>query len=75
VGTFAHSLSVLTEEDFHAYTAAFERTGFSHAMRNELVEELIVEGEAKVMRNRTGSPQDPAKAARGRANQTAERKK
>jgi len=44
-------------------------------MRNELVEELSVEGEAKVMRNRTGSPEDPAKAVRGRAKQAAERKK
>jgi hypothetical protein len=44
-------------------------------MRNELVEELIVEGEAKVMGKRTGSPEDPAKAARGRAKQAAESKK
>jgi hypothetical protein len=44
-------------------------------MRNEFVEELIVEGEAKVLQNRTGSPEDPVKAARGRAKQAAERKK
>jgi hypothetical protein len=44
-------------------------------MRNELVEELTVEGEAKVLQNRTGSPEDPAKAARGRAKQATERKK
>jgi hypothetical protein len=44
-------------------------------MRNELVEELNVEGEARVMRNRTASPEDLAKRARGRANQAAERKK
>jgi hypothetical protein len=44
-------------------------------MRNELVEELLVEGGAKVLRNRTGSPEDPAKAARGRVKQAAERKK
>ena len=44
-------------------------------MRNELVEELIIEGEAKVMQNRTGSSEDPAKPARGRAKQAAERQK
>jgi hypothetical protein len=27
----------------------------AHDLRNELVEELLVEGEAKVMQNRTGS--------------------
>ena len=42
-------------------------------MRNELVEELIVEGEAKVLQNRAGSPEEPVKAARGRAKQAAER--
>jgi hypothetical protein len=47
----------------------------THAMRNELVEELIVEGEAKVLQNRTGRPKDSAKLARGRAKQAAERKK
>jgi len=47
----------------------------SHAMRNELVEELIIEGEAKVLQNRTGSSSETVKAARGRANQAAERKK
>jgi hypothetical protein len=51
------------------------RSATAHAMRNELVEELIVEEEAKVMQNRTGSPEDPAKAVRGRAKQAAERKK
>jgi hypothetical protein len=44
-------------------------------MRNELVEELIVEGEAKVMQNRMGSPEDSVKPARGRAKQAAEKKK
>jgi hypothetical protein len=38
-------------------------------MRNELVEELIIEGEAKVLQNRTGSSSETVKAARGRANQ------
>jgi hypothetical protein len=51
------------------------KCGFSHAMRNELVEELIIEGEAKAMQNRTGSPSKAAKPARGRAKQAAERKK
>jgi hypothetical protein len=32
-------------------------------MRNELVEELIVDPQAKVMQNRTGSPEDSAKPA------------
>jgi hypothetical protein len=49
--------------------------GIAHAMRNELVEELIIEGEAKAMQNRTGSPSKAAKPARGRAKQAAERKK
>jgi hypothetical protein len=44
-------------------------------MRNELVEELLVERQAKVIQNRTGSPEDPAKWARGRAKQAAKRKK
>jgi hypothetical protein len=44
-------------------------------MRNELVEELIDEGETTVMQNRTGSAEDLARLARGRANQAAERKK
>ena len=44
-------------------------------MRNELVEELIVEGEAKVMQNRMGSPEDSVKSARGGAKLAAERKK
>ncbi len=47
----------------------------AHAMRNELVEELIVEGEAKVRQNRTGSPSETVKSAKGRAKQAAERKK
>jgi hypothetical protein len=47
----------------------------AHAMRNERVEELIVEGEVTVLQKRTGSPEDSVKAARGRANQAAERKK
>ena len=47
----------------------------AHGMRNELVEELIVEGEAKVMQNRMGSPEDSVKSARGRAKQATERKK
>jgi len=47
----------------------------THAMRNEFVEELIVEGEAKVLQNRMGSPEEPVKAAKGRANQAAEREK
>ena len=51
------------------------RVCFAHAMRNELVEELIVEGEATVMQNRARSAEDPARLARGRANQAAERKK
>src|SRR5258706_12616813 len=49
--------------------------GGTHAMRNERVEELIVEGEVTVLQKRTGSPEDSVKAARGRANQAAERKK
>jgi hypothetical protein len=44
-------------------------------MRNEPVEELNVKREAKVMQNRTGSPEEPTKAARGRAKQAAEWKK
>jgi hypothetical protein len=44
-------------------------------MRNELVEELMVEGEAIVMQNRTGSSSEMVKAARGSAKQAAERKK
>jgi hypothetical protein len=44
-------------------------------MRNELVEELNGDREAKVMQNRTGSPEEPVKAARGRAKQAAEREK
>jgi hypothetical protein len=44
-------------------------------MRNELVEELIVEREAKVLQNRMGSPKDPAKPAKGKAKQAAERQK
>jgi hypothetical protein len=44
-------------------------------MRNELVEELIADREAKVMQNRTGSPSEPAKPARGRANRAEERRK
>lgn len=47
----------------------------AHAMRNELVEELNVDREAKVLQNQTGSPEDPVKPARGRAKQAAERKK
>ena len=47
----------------------------THAMCNELDAELIVEGEAKVMQNRTGSREEPAKPASGRAKQAAERKK
>ena len=43
-------------------------------MRNELVEELIVEGEAKAMQNQTGSPEERVKPARGRVKQAAERK-
>jgi hypothetical protein len=39
------------------------------------VEELIAEGEVKVMQNRARSPEDPAKLARVRANQAAEWKK
>jgi len=44
-------------------------------MRNELVEELIVEGEAKVIQNGAGSPEESVKAARGRVNRAAEGKK
>ena len=44
-------------------------------MRNELVEELIVEREEKVPQNRTGSPEDPAKPAKEKAKQAAERQK
>jgi len=44
-------------------------------MRNELVEELVVEGEAKVLQNRTRSSSETVKVTRGRANQAAERKK
>ena len=33
--------------------AEFTETGETHAMRNELVEELIIDPEAKVMQNRT----------------------
>ena len=44
-------------------------------MRNELVEELIVEGEAKILQNRAGSPEDAVKAVGGRAKQAAEREK
>ncbi len=44
-------------------------------MRNELVEELIVEGEAKVKQNGTGSPEESVKVTRGRVNRAAERKK
>jgi hypothetical protein len=47
----------------------------AHAMRNELVEELIGEGEAKIVQNRTGRPSEAAKLARGRTKQAAERKK
>lgn len=43
-------------------------------MRNEFVEELNVDREAKVMQNRTGSSGETAKPARGRAKQAAERK-
>ena len=43
-------------------------------MRNELVEELNVEGEAKVLQNGTGSLEESVNAARGRVNQAAERK-
>lgn len=52
-----------------------EQIDETHAIPNELVEELIVEAEAKIFRNRTGSPEDPAKPARGRAKQAAKRKK
>jgi hypothetical protein len=44
-------------------------------MRNELVEELYIDREAKVMRNRTGSSAEAAKPASGSAKQAAERKK
>ncbi len=44
-------------------------------MRNELVEELIVDREAKVMRKRAGSSSETAKPVRGRAKQAAEWKK
>jgi hypothetical protein len=44
-------------------------------MRNELVEELIGEGEAKIVQNRTRRPSETAKLARGRTKQAAERKK
>jgi len=47
----------------------------AHAMRNELVEELVVKGEAKVLQHRTGSSSETVKATRGRANQAAERRK
>jgi hypothetical protein len=46
-----------------------------HAKRNELAEELIVEGEVKVVPKRTGSSSETIKAARGRAKQAAGRKK
>jgi hypothetical protein len=42
-----------------------KRHGITHAMRNERVEELFVEGEAKVTRNRTGES--------GRAGQSGEK--
>jgi len=48
---------------------------FSHAIRNELVEERNVEGEAKVMQNGTGSLEESVNAAKGRVNPAAERKK
>jgi len=47
---------------------AIERTAyprFTHGMRNELAEELIVVGEARAIQNRTGSREEWAKAARG----------
>jgi hypothetical protein len=44
-------------------------------MRNEPVEELNGKREAKVLQNRTGSPEEPTKAARGRAKKAAQRKK
>ncbi len=34
--------------------------GYSHAMRNELVEELIGEGEVKIVQNRTRGPLETA---------------
>jgi hypothetical protein len=44
-------------------------------MRNELVEELNVDPEEKILQNRTGSPLERAKPAAWRAKQAAERKK
>ena len=44
-------------------------------MRNELVEEFIVELEAKVMQNRTRSPSETAKPAGWRVKPAEERKK
>jgi hypothetical protein len=61
--------------NMHEHLECYDESLIAHAMRNELVEELIVEGEAKVMQNRTGSPEDSVKPARGRAKQAAERKK
>ena len=48
---------------------------YTHAMRNEPVEERNGKREAKVLQNRTGSPEEPTKAASGRAKKAAQRKK
>ncbi len=56
--------------------AFYERlVPFAHEMRNELVEELSGDLEAKVRPNRTGSPSAPANLAGGRAKRAAEREK
>src|SRR5437879_6434332 len=47
----------------------------THAMRNELVEELIVDREAKVMQDRTGKPLESAKPTGWRAKQGEGRRK
>jgi hypothetical protein len=44
-------------------------------MRNELVEELIVDREAKVMQDRTGKPLESAKPTGWRAKQVEGRRK
>lgn len=67
---------LLSDSSSRSFLALMSRIlSNSHAMRNELVEELIVDREAKIMQDRTGSSVETAKPASGRANQAAERKK
>jgi hypothetical protein len=48
---------------------------YAHEMRNELVEELVVNPEEKILQSRTGSPSEMAKPSGWRAKQAEERKK